>query len=571
MSLLYPLGLLLSLLLPIIVILHFKKRQAVEIKISNIGLWDEVIKEVQGIRYKKINRYLLLLIQLLIGGLIVIAFSRPVRLEPFKGQKLTIALDCSITMQAVENGKSRFDMAKEEIKKYIEEIDDDVLIDLIALKSNSEIVIENGRKRDVKDKIKNIKCTYECLDTEKANKVLSLKPNLSLVFSDKKLPFGDRNIKIGGEFKNIGIISGKYDYYSNTALFSIKNYDKKENSFVVELKDEQGRKDMQKLEVKGDEIANLSWSKVWEDSTVLCMSILEKDMLKEDNCFFLPIGNQYKYRVLMVGENYFLKKVILSIPYIDVEFENDYIVKNDYDLYIINTKLSEDKVPKGDNIWFLNPDDSILDGAIKESGRIEISNDSFSDDLDLVNTYVENIPIVKDLEEMETILKVSGKPVMGFKETEDSKKIYSTIDFNKTNLPLQPDFPILIENLIKWFLSEKRKIYELGDKVYVKEEDLSLITPSGIKEKISSKSVALKEIGVYKLVKEDKVVKNFFVNPSKEVISDYKAEDSKTVYKDDCLYLKNIKRFDFRNIIISILLLLLIVEWEVYRRDVKLR
>lgn len=77
MRFLNPLGLLFSLLLGIIVLFYFKKNQVVEKYVSTTKFWDEIVKEVEGVRTKKIDKYLLLIIQMIIGLLIVISISNP--------------------------------------------------------------------------------------------------------------------------------------------------------------------------------------------------------------------------------------------------------------------------------------------------------------------------------------------------------------------------------------------------------------------------------------------------------------------------------------------------------------
>lgn len=569
MNFLNPLGLILTLILPIIAILHFKKQQVVERKISYIGLWDEVIKEIQGIRHNRINQYLLLLLQLLIGLLIIMALAGPVLVKPFEGDNITIALDCSMTMQAKENDTTRFEMAKEAIKEYLKEIDDDVLISLIALKGSSERIAKDAEKSDVIGILENLECTYETLNIKKADEIINLDSEKCRIFSDKHLNLEYKHIKVGSEFMNIGIIYGSYDYYSNTALFRVKNYEKARKTIVVSLEDEQGRKDIQRLDIEGNTTVDVSWPKVWENSQILSMSVLEDDMLKEDNKFLLPIGNRFKAKVLMLGENYFLRNALLSIPCINVDFKSEYKVqKNEYDLYILNTKPLESQLPKEANIWYLNPTTKMIDGSIDTYSKIKVLDDNFSADINSHNLYIENSFTLKNDGDMNTVLKVEEKPVMSYRIEKDTKKIYSTIDWNKTNMPLQPDFPVLIENIVKWFLNDKKNWYEPGDYIYIGGDNFKLIAPSGIKIDTLSKPVTLNEIGIYKLIKKDKGMKNFVVNPSKKIIENHEYEDDNAILFEDYPQSRTTTILDLKNILIVILLILLVVEWEVYRRSV---
>lgn len=77
MKFLNPIGLLFSLLLGIIILFYFKKNQVVEQYVSTTKFWDEILKEVEGVRTRKIDKYLLLIIQMIIGSLVVISIANP--------------------------------------------------------------------------------------------------------------------------------------------------------------------------------------------------------------------------------------------------------------------------------------------------------------------------------------------------------------------------------------------------------------------------------------------------------------------------------------------------------------
>ena len=118
MKFLNPIGFLSALLLPIIIFLHFKKQQIQEIKISYIGIWEEIIKQESGFKRKNVDKIILLIIQLLIGILLAVILANPILIKN-KNKKITIALDTSITMNYERNGITKLDKAKDEIKNYL--------------------------------------------------------------------------------------------------------------------------------------------------------------------------------------------------------------------------------------------------------------------------------------------------------------------------------------------------------------------------------------------------------------------------------------------------------------------
>lgn len=470
MSFTNPLGWLLSLILPLIILIHFKRHQVVQREVSYLGLWDEVIEEIQGIKTNKINKYLQLLLQLLIGMLIVMAFAGPIWINSFKGDKLTIALDTSLTMMAKENGDYRIEMAKEEIKNYVEKIEDDVSIDFVTLREKCEKIVENGDKDSILNRLIHIEATYEALNTKNTEAILSTCSKPIVLFSDKNIGLGDKQIKIGDRLDNIGIIDGNYDYYSNTALFRIKNYGEKNTTLLLELKDENSWCDIQKVNIHSNEIMDVNWTNIPVNTKVLKMAIKKEDMLSMDNEFTLPIDDKYKKKVLMIGENYFLRKALQSIPYIKLEIINNYEdIKDSFDLYIINHDIKKDKIPAHKKAWYLKPDENMIEGYFNDYGELEIIDEMFSKDIELREAYIKDYPYLKIDNNLQSILKADGKAVMGYRIEDTTKEIYSTIDFDKTNLSMKSDFPIIVENIIKWFLKEDKNQYETEEEMFIEK------------------------------------------------------------------------------------------------------
>ncbi|QZY55688.1 BatA domain-containing protein [Crassaminicella profunda] len=450
MKFLNPLGLLLGLLLFFIILLYFKKKQIIEKKASNIAIWDEVIKEVEGIKSRKINQYLLLIIQLIIGGLIVLAFSKLIWIQDFKGEEITFAIDCSITMKSVEDGKTHFQMAKEKIENYMENVTHDKRMNLVLCKGSSSIYLKDAKKEEVKKAIKKLSCSNESLNIDYAREILKSLSGEKIIITDKDLSLGMSTIKVGNKFENVGITYANYDYYTDTLLCRIKNYGKSQKEVLIGLYDEQKR-DLKRINLSGKEEMDVSFqglkaSKKWT------LKIENEDLLKEDNVFVVALGEVYKRQVLFIGENLFLEKALLSIPYIHVEKQKiGEPIKKDYDLYIVEKEGNIQNLPQNANVWYLSPNLEQIDGKIKVASMVKGIKSPFTKDLDLTKVYTRPISYLKEKEGYGTILQADGKPIMIYGKEKMQRNVYGSIDFNKTNLVMMPDFPILVENTIDWF------------------------------------------------------------------------------------------------------------------------
>ncbi|SKC45811.1 BatA domain-containing protein [Maledivibacter halophilus] len=568
MIFLNPLGWLLSLLLPLIILLHLKKQQFIQREVSYLGLWEEVIKEVEGIKKNRINKYLLLFIQLLIGILIVMAFARPMWIKPFKGESLTIVLDNSLTMRAEEDGVTEIEKAKKEIKKYIKNIDDDISIDFVTIGRKIQTIVKGGSKNQVLNELDAIQPTYEVFNIKNKEAIFSTFPEPIVFFTNKNILLGDENIKIGDGINNIGIIDGKFDYYNRAALFKIRNYGEKNKEIILELKDEINWQDIRKINIPSREVVNVNWTDIPLNIDYLKIYIKEEDTIYGDNEFVLPIGDKYKKKVLMIGENYFLNRALKSLPYIKLTNIKKYKdIKEKFDLYIINERLMEKKLWEDKNIWYLKPPEEMVEGYLDKYSEMKIADELFSEDIILRDSYLKDFSYLKEDENFKTILKAEDKTVMAYEIEDKGKKIYSTIDFNKTNFSMKTEFPILIDNIIKWFLKEDKRCYEPGEEIYIKESNIRLKTPTKEININGEENIKLREIGKYNLIDRDKNIKTFFVNPPKEenIKYDFLSREKKKINK---FHFNNLNKIDLKNIIICLLLLLMILEWEVFKNAV---
>lgn len=423
-----------------IVALYFKKEQKNTVQVSSIKLWDQVLKETEGLRVSKIDKYLLLILQLLIAFSIIMALSEPLFMRSRGAKEITIFLDTSISMRAVENGQSHFQMGKEEIKKYLDVLDDKVSINLVLMKDNWQVVVEGGNKGDIKKSLNKLDCSKEVLNL---NEIQDFKGE-SVFITDKELPLDGQTIKVGRAFDNVGILYGNYDYYTDNIVYRIKNYSTKKQEVFISVVDENGDKvGIQKLKLLPEEEKDENFQ-IGEELKLAYIVVENEDMLPEDNKYFVPIGDEYKKKILFIGDNFFLEKAIESIPNVSYTKANSLDEDNDCDLYIISKEM-EFPLDKKGGVWDLYPDGNLIDGKIE--GQI------ISNSLDMVDIYVEETQSLKAIEGFETVLKVEDNPlcIRGF---EDGRKtVYSTIDFKNTNFSLTPYFPIFVEDTLDWFFN----------------------------------------------------------------------------------------------------------------------
>lgn len=133
-----------ALLVPVIIFYFLKLRRS-RIEISSLALWQQVINDQRvNAPFQKFKRNLLLLLQLLLLCAVALA-----AMQPFWGGNaqrlnyLPILVDCSASMGAVgSDGKTRLDLAKEDILKIIDGLLPDQQLTLISVGATSQRLTE---------------------------------------------------------------------------------------------------------------------------------------------------------------------------------------------------------------------------------------------------------------------------------------------------------------------------------------------------------------------------------------------------------------------------------------------
>lgn len=459
MKLLQPAGLLAAVLLPAILFFYLQKKQAATYQVPWLDLWEEALREAKGAGRRKIPPSLLLAIQLLAAILMILALSQPIWQEALKGQQVVLALDCSISMKAKIHGRDRFTEARKQASDYVQTLPDSARIMLVLLQEDSRIHLQDGTRDEALKALQEISCTNEALDIGKARALLSSVSGSRILFSDKVLKFGIKQVQVGGELENVGIRGATFDYYSGTLLCRVKNDGTGSRKITVEGQDDQGHRDLQSLTIEGGKEADLSF-KMPGQPGLAAARILQEDMLAEDNTYIVPIGNAYKPRILLVGSSPFLREALASLPGIRLETADGLeALKDPYDLYIIAQKVQASLLPREGNVWNLFPPTEMVGGYLKSPEPLEEGNPGPEVDwsMNLAEAYTGETAYLKAREGYRSILLADRKPVMIYGMEAGRKMIDSTLDLNQTNLVLLPDFPILVHTAVDWLTRDTVK------------------------------------------------------------------------------------------------------------------
>ena len=102
-------------LIPVLLLLHLLRPKPQQIDVTNLFIWQEILKERgQRVAFKRLRKNLPLLLQILLIILGTLALARPVwfYFSPQKGDMILV-IDTSASMKTRLNSGTRFDLARE--------------------------------------------------------------------------------------------------------------------------------------------------------------------------------------------------------------------------------------------------------------------------------------------------------------------------------------------------------------------------------------------------------------------------------------------------------------------------
>jgi len=241
----------------LIVLLYLLKLKRKERIISSVMLWQAAVADLQAnAPLQKLNKNLLLFLQLLILILIVIAASRPFRNVEGLGQnRIVVIVDASASMQTTDVGMSRFEKARQQASSMADSMGPGDSMLVISAGTKPQVLSSfSSDKRSIARDIRSLKPTDASCDMRQALVLAaslvaekSSKPARIIVLSDGAFgklddtPLGMAKVDyrcIGNNSDNVGItgISSRKSLSGSRQVFvGMQNYSNAKKKFNLEL------------------------------------------------------------------------------------------------------------------------------------------------------------------------------------------------------------------------------------------------------------------------------------------------------------------------------------------------
>ncbi|RBP95216.1 von Willebrand factor type A domain-containing protein [Cytobacillus firmus] len=460
MQFLNPIYFILAIFIGAVILFYFFRKQYTEKTVSSNLLWEQVLNEWQASPWlKKLQQNLLFWLQLLALILLMLALVRPFWLEDsLKGEHLIIIIDPSASMSAERGGKSRFEMAKEEMLELAGKLNGQQVTLIKAGEKNEILLSREDDPTAIRRTIDGLNLTYE---HENMDKALLLAGSLSSGKDTALHIFSDSAVKndlmedlaglytvvhnIGEDARNVSLQSfgtaAAGDGISAIAVIENQSAGNIETGFTVQFENEVLFE--QNLSLKANEqttvqIKNLPEKPYYE------ASISINDGYSADN-FAASIYTDPKPKVYTMGDvNPFAVKGFQTIGAELLQTDPAALKGFEMKGVVVAEGSTLSELPELPTIFFnTGKEKTILKEAI--SG----DKDPLFEYADFERVYISSASAALE-GEWETVLKSGDIPLIQRGMQNGLPIIIVNFDLSDTDWPLLPGFPIFLYNSYHW-------------------------------------------------------------------------------------------------------------------------
>jgi Ca-activated chloride channel homolog len=567
MQLLQPAMLSVLGLIPVLILIHMLKPKPKPVEVSNLFLWQTVLKERAGqTRISRLKKNLPLLLQILVILLTAVALAQPVfTYLTEKNGNMVLVIDTSASMKTRRVSGTRFDRA---IERALEIVDRQKAPQkTLVIDAGPQPRLVTGFEADskrVKSLVKNLHPSDAPADLEKAVSLgisfldPSRKDTLYLLTDGagfdvwrllKQHP-GIEPVIVSGGKKNIGITKFVFrktpeNRNEHEILLEVVNFTPLPVAFPIRLTVDRSIILETDITVEGEEKKQLVLPYSGMMTGIAKIEIDVDDAFSVDNTAYAALSAVEDIWVLLVSEgNYFLEKLLSAYPNVMVNRVKKVTPSSwpeqtrRHDIVIVD-RLDFPATEAGNFI--------LIDAFSPSIPAVKTGRTTYPEiiDWDAENPLMSGIDPVGLMIEQAAILhgEPTVKPVM---EASDTGLIYTyerggfrsvllNFDITRSDLPLRVAFPVLFGNIINWLNPQKIDLSTLqtraGEPIDIytdPQTDRLFIRPPGEKwetRPVRSNRLTYAEtdrVGIY-TVKERNRTRYFAVNLANESESDIRS------------------------------------------------
>ncbi len=582
---------------PVIIILYLLKPRGEDYQMSSNLLWQKLLKNQQSKTFfEKFIHNILMYLQILIVALLIIALMSPfIRTQGQSGGRKILLLDTSGSMQHVgDSGKSRLEEAVEMACNYVNAANgtrfsvvtvDATGVELLAVDiSDSGSLLRTLRDLECSDGGGNLLAAQGILDTL-AGEDTAAQADL-LVYTDGDGADAFESLQCAAE-KSLYVvgqsgtnIANEYTVYTQREdglydiIVSMTNYSDEDVTLDIGLYEEHEKLiALQQAKLKAGENKICLFEQVdWQGQTLksnlsgISFAKSKNDSLEKDNVSYAVKAKGDLIQGLLVGDgNTFLEKAYQAVTGNGVTkattdgalSSGDAAQGNSYNVVIYDAGQTP-QAETGNRLIF-----GKTGGEVTEELKnvvLDMTNCDLTAGLNGFHIGVNTAYSFVLPEGAESFLEYQGKCVGYYREVEERKEVVVGFDVRESDFPLRAEFPVFLANAMI-YLSDTSW---LASNVYYAGEELALQPWAEVD--IESFPKVLDKAGLYQLG-NDEYQEDYIVRFQTSTESDGRKV-AESVSATGEMKLQMVKQ-TLRNFFIVLVLLLLIIEWIIYVRQMR--
>jgi len=461
-----PAALWLLLSLPVIVLLHMLRARRISLIVSSTLLWERTARElIVRLPVRRLERSLLLVLQLLAAAVLALALARPAVVWPGRSGALVLVFDTSLSMQARDaapGGLTRLAAAGAEALALVERSGRGIPVMIIAAGSVPRTVLEfSTEPAAIRRAVRRLVPTDAAADLEGAVRAaasvrLRGRPAQVVVFTDGAGPALPRVAYrlYGGSSANLAITRAAASRSEDRPLLLVEvtNFGEAARRATLRVAWPDGTAETAAVEIAGGRAASRVWAARGEG--IADISILGGDILPGDDRVAVPIGTAALPRVLLVTPgNPFLESALSVLPSQRVEVTSTGRAEawGDYDLIVLDRVTAP----------VLPPGRYLLIGTFPDALPVEVGDPVTGPTVlrtaaahpllrmvDLSGIRVEEAPVLRP--RAGQVLAEGSVPLLWVLDRPDLRVVLLPFDLTRSDLPLHPAFPLLMANALEW-------------------------------------------------------------------------------------------------------------------------
>lgn len=387
MSILYPLGLLALLSIPVVVLIYIIKNTYTEKVITSTYLWTLSEKFIKRrIPISRIVGIVSLILQCLIIALIALAITQPSLIIPNSAEAYCFILDGSGSMNMSINGSTRFDIGKDKIADIIDDSMKGSTYTLIYAGNSTETIFSGvNDKYRATQILNNLSVSYSSTpltnSLQIAQKYFYENPSVkTYLITDKDYQQLEnvKIIKVCSEVENYSVTNVKYNFTNNGVNVSgtAMSYSSEVSLTIAlyingsETAFDQQTINLTKLSAAFEDSSDTVFSQSSfefvcngiNNFASLKVAILEEDALLCDNeAIIYNVSYENMSKTLLVSEYPFYVEAALRAAgntQLNVVSPDEYKPASGYGLYIFD-EFTPEVLPSDGAVWFISPQSSL--------------------------------------------------------------------------------------------------------------------------------------------------------------------------------------------------------------------